>query len=91
MSARRDECEQLARKELLSLEVEVVSSTDPTLIGKRGIIIDETKNTFTIRSDSGDKMIPKKISIFRFFLPSGKRVVLEGRTLTFRPEDRLRR
>ncbi|MGQ9514545.1 MAG: ribonuclease P protein component 1 [Thermoproteota archaeon] len=90
MSARRDESKQLARRELLSLEVEVVSSTDPTLIGKRGIVIDETKNTFIVRTSSGDKMIPKKVAVFRFFLPSGKKVMLEGRTLTIRPEDRLR-
>jgi ribonuclease P protein subunit POP4 len=89
MSDRGDEGKDLARRELVSLEVEVVSSADPTLAGMKGIVVDETKNTFKIRSASGDKVVPKKITVFRFTLPSGKKVMLAGRALCLRPEDRL--
>ncbi|MBO3802629.1 MAG: ribonuclease P protein subunit [Candidatus Brockarchaeota archaeon] len=89
MPGRSGDGRELARRELVSLEVEVVSSTDPTLAGTKGTVIDETKNTFTIRSASGDKVVPKKVSVFRFTLPSGKTVTLAGRSLNLRPEDRL--
>jgi ribonuclease P protein subunit POP4 len=91
MSPRNDEAIDPARGALIYLGAEVTSSTDPTLIGLRGVVVDETKNTITIRTSSGDRMVPKYVAVFRFTLPSGTKENVAGRYLALRPEDRLRR
>ena len=46
--------ENLARHELIGLEVEVESSTDPGLIGLSGKVVDETRNTFLLETKRTD-------------------------------------
>jgi ribonuclease P protein subunit POP4 len=77
--------------EFIGLEVEVAKSTCRNLIGKRGKVIDETKNTIEIESNDVTKTIPKRASTFRFHLPSGGSVEVEGRLIEYRPEDRPKR
>jgi len=91
MPRRNDDDEDIARGELICLGAEVISSTDPTVLGLNGTVVDETKNTLTIRTASGDKKVPKGIAVFRFSSTSGKRATIEGRSLVMRPEDRLGR
>lgn len=91
MPRRNDDDREIARGELICLGAEVISSTDPTLLGLSGTVIDETKNTITIRTTSGDKKVPKGVVAFRFSSTSGKRVTIEGRSLVMRPEEKLRR
>ena len=81
--------EDIARGALIRLDVEIMSSSDPTLTGMRGMVVDETKNTITVRTINGDKMVPKDVAVFRFSPPKGQSVTLEGRSLALRPEDRL--
>lgn len=77
--------------EFIGLEVEVAKSTCRNLIGKRGRVIDETKNTIEIEKDGVTKTVPKRASTFRFCLPSGGNVEVEGRLIEYRPEDRPKR
>jgi len=91
MPRRSDDDGEIALGELICLGVEVISSTDPTLLGLSGKVVDETKNTLTIRTASGDKKVPKGVAAFRFSSTSGKRLTIEGRSLVMRPEDKLGR
>lgn len=77
------------RHEWIGLEVEIVDSTDPTLRGRKGKVIDETKNTLII--DTGRKTIrvPKNIVTLKFLLPDGE-VVVEGKRIVMRPEERIK-
>lgn len=52
----------------------------------KGVIIDETKNTFIIRSKIGDKVLPKKGNIFKI-----KGEIIIGDNIMQRPYDRLRK
>lgn len=81
----------LARHELMGLEVEVLDSRDPGLRGLRGRVVDETKNMLKIRVGGKVKSVPKAIVYLRFILPEGEEVKIEGRRLVARPEDRVRR
>jgi ribonuclease P protein subunit POP4 len=74
--------------EFLGLEVEIAKSTCRNLIGKRGRVVDETKNTIEIERDGVAKLIPKRSSTFRFYLPSGDSVEVEGKLVEYKPEDR---
>jgi ribonuclease P protein subunit POP4 len=82
----------LVRHELIGLEVKIEKSTDPTQIGLKGRVIDETYNTLKIETKEGkEKIVPKANSIFIFTLPSGEKVEVEGKLLVARPEDRIKK
>ncbi len=92
MQARR--ARDLARHEMIGLEAEVADSTDKGLKGLRGKIVDETKNTLVILVREGARerrvRVPKSSAVFRIFL-SGEEVTMDGKEITYRPEDRIKK
>jgi len=83
--------QNLVRHELIGLKVKITKSTDPTQKRMSGTVVDETYNTFIIKSKGKEKTIPKKNSIFMFTLPNGMKVEIEGKILISRPEDRIKK
>jgi len=79
-----------ARDELIGLHVKIVDCKDPSWIGKYGMIIDETKNTFLIYIDDKQKKIAKNIALFEFEI-NGKKITINGSKIAFRPEDRIKK
>jgi len=77
--------------EFMGLEVEIAKSTCRNLIGKKGRIVNETRNTIEIEGKCKTKIIPKRSSTFRFYLPGGESVDVEGRLVEYNPEDRPKR
>jgi ribonuclease P protein subunit POP4 len=84
--------DSLVRHELAGLDVEVVDSPNPDLIGIAGRVVDETMHTLLVAgSDDGLKQVPKADATFRFTLDDGGetvRVVVEGDRLVARPARR---
>lgn len=78
----------LVRHELIGLEVEVVSSTNPSQAGLSGKVVDESRNILTIETEAGTRSLPKEDCTFSFRIPSGERVRVRGSLLVSRPEDR---
>jgi ribonuclease P protein subunit POP4 len=72
--------------ELIGEQIEVVKSTNRAHLNLRGKIIDETKNTIKIETQSGVKRLLKNNVTFK--LKSGK--VLLGKDLVKRSEDRIK-
>ena len=66
---------------LIGAKVEIISSNNPTLIGVKGNVTDETKFTLTIES----KQIIKKQATFKI-----NEDVVEGVALIGRPEERIK-
>jgi ribonuclease P protein subunit POP4 len=81
----------VAKHELIGLEAEVVRSNCKSYVGLAGKILDETKKTLLIFSGGKIKRIPKQNSTFRFRLPSGELVEVEGWRIVGRPEERLKK
>lgn len=80
------------RHEFIGLKIKVVDSSHPGFRGIKGNVVDETKNTIKIEDDKGkEKIIPKKVSVFHFELPDGRKVEIEGKILVARPEDRIKK
>ncbi len=79
----------LRKHELIGLSVLVSGATDPSLVGLRGVVVDETKNTLRVETPRGEKTVPKQGTSFTFEVQGGTRV--EGDDLLFRPEDRIKR
>ena len=81
----------LLRHELIGLDVQILESTSADLKNVSGNIINETKNTFLIRTSRGTKMITKKSATkMKFMLNSGD-CFIRGSALSGRPEDRVSR
>ena len=74
--------------EFIGLKVKVVRSSGKDFQGLEGRIIDETKNTFVLKTSKGIKTIPKNGCLL-FFPESG--VKADGSILVSRPEDRTKK
>jgi len=82
----------ILRHELIGLDVEITQSTNNSLVGLKGKIVYETRNTITIERFGNFKevMIPKNIAVFKFKL-NDEYIEVIGELLIGRPEDRLKR
>lgn len=88
--------QNIIHHELIGLDMKVADSSNRSLIGIEGRIVNETKNILTIETDAREKKIPKSGSSFIFTLPStdGKRYLpsklrVDGRLLLSQPENRI--
>ncbi|MEM1560020.1 MAG: ribonuclease P protein subunit [Ignisphaera sp.] len=83
----------IAYHELIGLKIKIASHSDPTLVGKSGVVVDETSNTLIILDEDKNKKIrvPKCYGIYEFELQSKERIIIDGTLLLGRPEDRLKK
>ena len=72
----------------LSRNIRITESTDPTLIGISGQVIDETRRTIVVQTSNGMKVLAKDVISFTLDLEDK---VIAGFTVTQRPEDRINR
>ncbi len=83
--------EKLIRHELIGLHVNVIHSSNPTHIGIRGKVIDETKNMLMISNGVKNKWIQKDLAIYRFTFPDKSFVDVEGKKIQYRPVHRIKK
>jgi ribonuclease P protein subunit POP4 len=84
--------QNIHRHEFVGLKVEVAQSNHAGYIGIKGLVVDETKNTIKIEDDQGrEKVVPKKVEIFHFTLPDGDHVEIDGKVISIRPENRIKK
>ncbi len=78
---------------LYGLKVEIIHSSSEELIGKKGIIIDETKNMCSIKLEERSKIItiPKKDQLFSLELRKDIIILVKGKTLIGTPEMRIKK
>ena len=72
--------------EFIGIQTQIVSSTNKSVMGLSGKIIEETKSTFTIQTNSGTKTIPKQHTSWKF----ANDQVINGDLIAKRPEDRIK-
>ena len=84
-------CQNVARHELIGLDVLVAGASNPLHAGLGGHIIDETRNLVVLQTKAGIKKLPKSGSIFRSRLPDNTLVEIHGSALILAPEKRLKR
>jgi ribonuclease P protein subunit POP4 len=82
--------QNILRHELIGLTVKVGQATNPSIKGVRGAVVDETRNTLKVLAAGGTVVIPKDGTTFRFKLPDGVQVDVNGKRLVARPESRLK-
>lgn len=82
--------QDIVKHELIGLDIEIVKSKNPSLIGMKGKIIDETKNTLLIETKNKNKRILKRQATFNIRLKDYI-VQVEGKLLLGQPEDRIKK
>jgi len=81
----------LVHHEFIGLNVLITNEKDKSL-KLMGTVIDETKNTIKIEDKNQvEKIIAKNGSIFVFELPNGEKIEINGKILSIRPEDRIKK
>jgi ribonuclease P protein subunit POP4 len=80
--------ENIILHELIGLKTEIKESTNSQIVGINGLIVDETKQMFTIDSKHGVKMISKKDNTWEFSY-NNQKITLSGILLSKRPHERL--
>ena len=72
----------------LSRDILIVDSTDPNLVGIKGKVLEETRRTLIVQTQNGEKTFAKDVIQFTLDLEKN---VIDGATVTQRPEDRINR
>ena len=80
----------IAMFEFIGLYAEIINSSNKSLIGLKGKITDETKNTFTFEINGKEKKIMKNQVMLKISL-NGKFIEIDGKDLVGRPEDRIKK
>jgi len=84
--------QNLIYHEFIGLEVAVLASVNPSLTSISGRIIDETKQMLVIQpsqDSTSEKMVVKRGSVFRFTLPDGGFVDVDGDAICTAPHRRI--
>ncbi|MCX8154007.1 MAG: ribonuclease P protein component 1 [Candidatus Bathyarchaeota archaeon] len=81
----------IIRHEFIGTEMKIVKSPHAGYTGLKGMVIDETKNTFTILHKGKLKQVIKNMAVFHFKFPDATVVEIDGNLLVGRPEDRLKK
>ncbi|MEC9264295.1 MAG: ribonuclease P protein subunit [Candidatus Thermoplasmatota archaeon] len=71
----------------LARNITVLESSDPTLVGLSGTILNETRRTIYVQIGEGEVRLAK--NVITFTIDSGD--AIDGSTVTQRPEDRINR
>ncbi len=72
--------------ELIGLSIKVIDCSDTSLEETEGIIIDETKNTFLIKTGDREKRIAKDIARFEI-----DGISIEGNEIKWHPWERIKK
>ena len=80
----------LTRHEVIGLNVEVIESENQCLVGIKGKIVDETKNTISIKKNKKIKKILKN-QIKLMIKMNKQKIKIDGKFLIGRSEDRIKK
>tara|TARA_Y100000310_G_C20617742_1_gene781561 strand:- start:382 stop:642 length:261 start_codon:yes stop_codon:yes gene_type:complete len=80
----------ILRHELIGLDVEVVGAKNDTLIGIKGVVVDETRNCLIIDTKEGEKKVLKKGVEIKIKM-EGKEIIITGDFLVGKPEERIKK
>lgn len=79
------------RHELVGLKARILKAKHKDYEKISGTIVDETRNTITIKQAGKEKKIPKNSATFELTLDGSTKVSVDGKLLLARPEDRIKK
>ena len=81
----------IVQDEFIGLEASVAKCSNSSVVGMKGQVVDETRNTFTLSCNSERTVVIKDTAVFDFTLSNGTVVEIDGKIMMGRPEDRLKK
>lgn len=76
---------------VIGRKIEIKSSSNLTLIGLKGEVLDETKNLLTLETSRGIKRIVKKDCIFIIKDKNNSQKTVEGSDIVGTPANRIKK
>jgi len=74
----------------LGKRIKVINSSDKSKINIEGIILNETKNCFEIKTNNNTKIVPKKESIFEIDI-NGVYEKIDGKEICYNLSERIKK
>jgi ribonuclease P protein subunit POP4 len=88
----RRNARNILQHEIIGLRAKVAESRNACQVGIKGTILDETMRTVVLLTDEGErKKVLKSDVKLLLHLPDGTLVLVDGRELVGRPEERLKK
>ena len=81
----------IIREEFIGTTGAVASSPHRGYLGICGEVLNETKNTFSIKQNGKTRQVVKDQAVFQFKFSDGTVVEIDGKLLVGKPEDRLKK
>jgi len=82
----------ILQHEIIGLQARVVESRNPYQLGLEGKVLDDTMKTVVLLTERGErKRVLKSDVKLLLRLPDGTLVLVDGKELVGRPEDRLKK
>jgi len=81
----------IIRYEFIGTEGKVTASPHEGYVGLSGLVVGETRNTFSFFNKGKAKNIIKESAIFNFEFDDGTIVEIDGKLLVGRTEDRIKK
>jgi ribonuclease P protein subunit POP4 len=81
----------IIRYEFIGSGAEITRSPHGGYVGLGGIVVGETRNTFSLISEGQVKSVIKEQAVFNFKFGDGTVAEIDGKLLVGRPEDRLKK
>lgn len=78
----------LARHEFIGMQVRIADSSDPTLVGRKGTVVDESRNMLVLESAGKEIRVAKDVVTLAF---DDIGIMMDGRKIRYRPEDRIKK
>ena len=76
----------IAKREIIGLETEIIDSKNKSNIGIKGKIIDETKSTIIIKDKKAKKRLLKNNIILKI-----NNITIKGKILQGKPKERIKK
>ena len=83
--------QNIVKHELVGLSTHILESKDSSHVGRKGVILSESKEMIQIGTEQGTIAVPKGICVFDMTLPDSTMVRIDGGLLKGRPEDRMKK
>jgi ribonuclease P protein subunit POP4 len=81
----------IIKHEFIGLNAEITKSRNPSYLGIRGTIVDETRHTFKISHNGKVKTLVKDQAVFSLTFSDSTVIEAAGENLRGRPSQRLKR
>ena len=82
--------QNILQHELIGLHMKVVDARNKDLFDIEGKVVDETKNCLVLETSKGARNVLKTEASFKVNI-GGKNIIIEGKYLVGRPEDRIKK